>query len=455
MFAVEIFVIRVSNIQSNKETEIDKSKIDNSTAKNALKVIITSVFEIIGLCVLFAMPWTMIKRTNSIIHQSYWMEVTLPVASVYVLASLSVLLDLTIWTEENILKSLGIHCRVYLMNMVTFIVLYIFCYFIWCIYLNFNHPMPYLGLIVLPTSTIVAIGFWYVMPKQLLGKKAFRQKMQIYMIYVVWLQITIIIREILSFLYTNIMAEYQFLVPFLLAGFRECDKSVRMKLLNKMMTKMYEQATALLTTQANSSYAFFIAIRLVNAEWATMISTVAIELILHLRMTFQIIQDRRKTKGEATTNENSQDNLKMTKLILTELIEGFTPIIYGTCMTMAYYGPNANILANVGNNYWSKKIKDIDPVLGTMTILFAFDTLNVLINSFCLWKVVRVNMIHEFCGVLRRYWYFQAIALGLNMTAYFASTDINLGVDGTQSFKWISHEGWIHLFYKSTNFTKE
>ena len=174
MYAVEIFVIRVSNIPSNKETEINKSKIDSSSAKNALKLIMNSIFGIVGLCVLFAMPWTMIKRTNSILHQSYWMEVTLPVISVYVLASLSVLLDLTIWTKENILKSLGIYWRVYLMNVVTFIVLYIFSYFIWCIFLQFNHPLPYLGLIVLPTSTIVTIGFWFLMPKQLLRKKAFR-----------------------------------------------------------------------------------------------------------------------------------------------------------------------------------------------------------------------------------------------------------------------------------------
>ena len=275
------------------------------------------------------------------------------------------------------------------------------------------------------------------------------------MLYVLWLQITIIISEILSFLYTKIAAEFQFSVAFLLAGCREFDKSVRMKLLDKMMRKMDEEAIGLLTTQVNSSYAFFIAIRLVKAEWATMISTVAIELILHLRMTLQIIQDRRKLNGEAIQNENTQGNLKMVKLILTELIEGFTPIIYGTCMTMAYYGPNAHILANVGNTYWSKKIEDIYSVLGTMAILFGFDTLNVLINSVCLWKVVRVNMTQEFCRVLRRYWYFQAIALGLNMTGYFASTDINLGVDGTQSFKWISRKGWMHLFFNSNNLTKE
>ena len=81
-----------------------------------------------------------------------------------------------------------------------------------------------------------------------------------------------------------------------------------------------------------------------------------------------------------------------------------------------------------------------------------FDTLALL--HYVTYQV-RFYIFQEFCRVLRRYWYFQAIALGLNMTAYFASTDINLGVDGTQSFKWISHEGWIHLFYNSNNFTEQ
>ena len=148
-------------------------------------------------------------------------------------------------------------------------------------------------------------------------------------------------------------------------------------------------------------------------------------------------------------------NRKITILILAELIEGFTPIIYGVCMAMAYYGPNAHILSNVGNSYWGKPIKTLGPLFATMSILFAVDTLSVAINSFCLWKLVKVDMFQEFCRVLSRYKFFMAINLAQKMVLCFGSTDINYGIDVTRSFQWISDEGWRNLVNNSSDITPE
>ena len=90
-----------------------------------------------------------------------------------------------------------------------------------------------------------------------------------------------------------------------------------------------------------------------------------------------------------------------------------------------------------------------------MTLLFAVDTLSVLLNSLAIWNAARVNMLFEFCRVLSKYWFFIAIKLALNMTAYFATNDINMGMDGTQSFQWTSREGWINLVNNSNELTVE
>ena len=80
-----------------------------------------------------------------------------------------------------------------------------------------------------------------------------------------------------------------------------------------------------------------------------------------------------------------------------------------------------------------------------MSILFGVDTLSVLINAFCFWKSMNINMMSKFCQVLRKYWYFIAIFLSSLMVQYNATLDVNFGVDDTQSFQWISNEGWINL----------
>ena len=113
-------------------------------------------------------------------------------------------------------------------------------------------------------------------------------------------------------------------------------------------------------------------------------------------------------------------------------------MIYGICITFAFIGPNAHLFANIGNNYWSEVIETLGPTYNTMLMLFGIDILSVLLNAFCLWKVINVNMLLEFCRGLRDYGHFMAILLAFNMNMYFAATDINLGMDGTQSFQWIS-----------------
>ena len=137
-------------------------------------------------------------------------------------------------------------------------------------------------------------------------------------------------------------------------------------------------------------------------------------------------------------NIDIQNNLSIKTLMIGELIEGFTPIVYGACTAMAYYGPNAHIMSNIGNNYWSEEIKNLGPILITMILLFAVDTLSMVLNSLAIWNAAKVNMLIEFCRVLSKYWFFIAIKLALNMIAYFATNDINMGMDGTLTFQWMS-----------------
>ena len=40
------------------------------------------------------------------------------------------------------------------------------------------------------------------------------------------------------------------------------------------------------------------------------------------------------------------------KLVLAELCEGLTPLAYAISFSMAYYGPNAELLGNIKSDYW-------------------------------------------------------------------------------------------------------
>ena len=455
MNADKISVISVQESACNEEMKENRKIEKKLASKDVIKIFCHSGLGIIVFCVIFAIPRLTVPRTNSIIYQSYWIEALLPSIINIGVISGNDFFQLTTWFQEKELSSFFIYLKIFFMRVIPYTLLYISSYAIWSVYLGYNHPMPNLGLIMAPTFIINAIGLWFILPSHLLAKKDFRQKLKTYLFFVVWVQLKFIETEILSNLFIKTSNGYQFLVPLVVASSREIDKRVKSKMVTKMMGVQDEPAAALVAINVSTIYSFLIAVRLVGAELATICCTFAIDFILHAKMTYGIIRERKRIMDVGIENVWPGMNRKITMLILAELIEGFTPIIYGVCMAMAYYGPNAHILSNVGNSYWGKPIKTLGPLFATMSILFAVDTLSVAINSFCLWKIIKVDMFQEFCRVLSRYKFFMAINLAQKMVLCFGSTDINYGIDVTRSFQWISDEGWRNLVNNSSDITPE
>ena len=241
----------------------------------------------------------------------------------------------------------------------------------------------------------------------------------------------------------------------MIATCREFDFFIRSSLIDKMMGVQDESATALLTITINCSYGSFVARRLEGASLATICCIVAIDFFIHLKNTYRVINEHRRVNIEEEENASLRRARYITQLVVSELTEGFIPITYGTCMVLAIYGPNSRILANVGSIYWGEVIEDIGSLLFSMGILFVFDLLSVLVTSVVLWKVASINMFQEFRDGIDKYCLFLMIKLGTQFASYFALSDINLGMDSTGNFDWITPEGRRSLIYNSTDLTDE
>ena len=57
----------------------------------------------------------------------------------------------------------------------------------------------------------------------------------------------------------------------------------------------------------------------------------------------------------------------------------------------------------------------------------------------------------EFCGVLTKYWLFMVIKLSHLISSYFASHDVNFGMDFSGKFEWVTHEGRLNLIQNATD----
>ena len=199
------------------------------------------------------------------------------------------------------------------MFMIPYAVIYVLSYVIWSVYLKFNPPAPDLGIICfLISTTLTIIGLWNFLPSHFLAKEEFRRKLKIFILLCFWVVMMVLIKEFLSVLFVKAPVEFQFLVPFMIAGCREFYKRVQSKTVARMMVEKDETASALIAMNTSTHFSFFISIKLVGAEFSTICSTVVIDFALHLKATIEIIKELRKVNEVGNLNLNQAIKTKIT-----------------------------------------------------------------------------------------------------------------------------------------------
>ena len=105
-----------------------------------------------------------------------------------------------------------------------------------------------------------------------------------------------------------------------------------------------EASSVLLGLAVNVNYSTFVAVRLPGAEIMTVCFIIAVDFVIQLQMTYQIVQLNNKVTNQVFENGGIEKTKLVTKLVLAELTEGITPIVYATGFATAHYGPNGSML---------------------------------------------------------------------------------------------------------------
>ena len=98
------------------------------------------------------------------------------------------------------------------------------------------------------------------------------------------------------------------------------------------------------------------------------------------------------------------------ELVLTERIEMLVPLTYMICFTIAYYGPNAEILGSVKLTLWHyKSVLNIEKYMTSLFILFSIDFLSLIINWIILWTTCNINIFKIFPKIQSEFWLIMAV----------------------------------------------
>ena len=92
------------------------------------------------------------------------------------------------------------------------------------------------------------------------------------------------------------------------------------------------------------------------------------------------------------------------EVVLNETIEIIVPLAYIGSFLMAYYGPNSEILGDIGCTIWKyEKVDGLHSLIGVMSMA-AVDFGSVILAGGLFWICCRINIFEEYCKTIRKYW---------------------------------------------------
>ena len=434
-----------------KRIEVDSNKV---SYWNFLYVWLISVG-----CLSAASHVTLIPRHNTIFYPEFWYEsIVLFVSTVCLRLTIATIAELYVFTKVKELISINVFLKLFFGYSMSFVVPYAICYATWTIYLDRNHPLPFIALCGYGVYPTYIVAVWYLFPPE---KRIYQKGKIVYFILyrLFWFAAGLQLMGLRIII--KISSHIEWIIAILLPIIVKLDSWTISKIVQKITGASNEDANCLVVLKVVHSIGFFKATALHSASQFTVNCMLFVDLGLHMRTCYQIISRSKKVKEETGTEVKENIDLidqerraKFFDLVITELIEIMIPIVYGLSYATAYFGPNARLMKNVGSDWFGGEImKDIQHFYVVLLELFAIDLICMVLTAVSLYKFCNLNVLQEFCKLLKKYWWMMMLQLSF-ITISLGSTDINFAMDYTGKFLWISDEGRYDLINNSSDLSE-
>ena len=456
--AERITTITVEEIRANEDndqTSVGRDKKVKSTQPSYWNLLHLATIE--GTSILFLLPSLWIPRHNSIYYPDFWYEIIILIAPTASFTGTAMsMLECVIFTKQKSLLKISVVLKMFGCYFVSTIGTLLLSYVLWTLVMQFQHPMPLVGI-----ATYFAIWFtllctlWsgFLFPLELRMNNGFRSKIKTYLKYEIWWFIMTLQTDFLTFGFEVITGYPQILFAILIPTVKALNGKVLMKLVSEMVGKDDEMATILMGVRLNIHFALFVAIRMNGAENLTIASVIIVDLVLQLKMAYEIIQlNNQVSNSEERQITHPKKEKVVLKLLLAELVEGLVPMIYAIVFAMAYYGPNGLIMGNILSDTWQyQKVEDAARLFVIQALFFGLDLVCVAANTFLVFKFGNVDLIMHFCQLLKDYWFMVTVLIMHPVSVLFIMNDINVAMDMTMKFEWITEEGRIKFIQNATD----
>lgn len=140
---------------------------------------------------------------------------------------------------------------------------------------------------------------------------------------------------------------------------------------------------------------------------------------------------------------------------MAEFIDAILPCVLAISFTMAYYGSNAALMTNIGNDHFGgRTIEDVKHLYVVMLQMFAFDLFSMILSRLSLNFICGIDLFQVFCNIMKKYWIIFLLKLPA-MSINFGAKDINFGFDYSGEYLGITDEGRLKVMQEAVGLSDE
>lgn len=359
------------------------SELSQSSYWNFMNFIFIIIF-----CILMTSPLILVPQHDSIKNPEYFYEVIIAVQFSFSLSvTLYRMMICKILFNMDCFVSIRAFFLMYCTLVLAMISLSIGSFMVFVLYLHYDPPLPFTGLIGYLSYYFSFIAIWFSIPHEERIKCQIRKQFKVYVTY--RLLHTLFLRvgyDLIEMIFKNASSDIQWIIGFGL------EVNVDHSLI----------VSTSLGTFATETTGYVILL---------------IDFALNIWSAIRIVKIHRKIDPESNSvKERTQQQLGLLELALIEIIEFIVPIAYLISLLIAFYGPNSSILGNYGNGYWTfKPITGLDRYILAAFEMFFIDCCSFVVGCFILWKFCSINFLTEAIQQMKNYWFLIALSLAKSL----------------------------------------
>ena len=389
---------------------------NNDTASNQSSILngCYNILTILGFCVLFSSPLLLFPQHNAILYPEYWYEAMISAALSFIITfSFDSLMVCKYYFKVDSMLTVGIFIRLFLSTTVSWILTCCVIYWIWTLSLGYKYPMPL-------TLVFGYIQFWvqyvtlYVLFKSnkhnIPNADVVEKRILPFAFSRLWSLCIDMQYKGLTFLFIIIPPALQWILAFLMPILRELNYFMVNQTMINWPKVEDGSGKQWIICGINAYHALYVAIKLGHTTThASSVIILAVDFVLNLHCCYKVTCFNRAITPEICITDQAkyiaQREYLLVKFLLIEILEVLVPIAYVVTVLIAYYGPNAEILGNIRNDYWQyDDIDDIESSLQAVMIMCVIDGCSAIIGGYWIWRVSSIDCLEEACRVLRNYW---------------------------------------------------